>query len=181
MKKAAIVVGSIFFGNNRLFDLDDPIANRDGCLYPFYLLRKKFREQGYDLATSDINLPEESDIVLYYEMPKKLPDLSEYDKSYLLLFESELILPGNWDLKKHVFFKKVFTWNDSLVDNEKYVKINFSLEIPTTICKTLSRKSKLCTLISGNKWVKHPLELYSKRVEVIRWFENYHSKDFETI
>jgi hypothetical protein len=179
MKKAAIVVGDVFFENNRLFDLSDPIANRDNCIYPFYLLRKTFREKGYDLATSDINFQSDSDIVLYNEMPKKMPSESEYAKSFLLLFESELIRPDNWNIKNHLAFKKIFTWDDKFIDNEKYFKINFSFEFPASICKTLARKSKLCTLISGNKSVKHPMELYSKRLEAIKWFERYHPEDFE--
>uniref|UniRef100_UPI00404791C4 hypothetical protein n=1 Tax=Aliarcobacter sp. TaxID=2321116 RepID=UPI00404791C4 len=34
-------------------------------------------------------------------------------------------------------------------------------------------------MISGNKKVNHPLELYSKRLESIEWFENNHPQDFE--
>ena len=51
--------------------------------------------------------------------------------------------------------------------------------IPKKINKDLSKKEKLCTLIAGNKQVNHPLELYSKRVEAIEWFEKYHLEDFD--
>ena len=179
MRKASIVIGSPFFKGNRLFDLNDPVANRDNCLYPFHLLREAFKLQGVDLATSDINVPAASDVVIYNEMPKVLPAPSNYDKSYLILFESALIRPDNWDIDKHKSFKKIFTWNDDFVDNKKYFKINFSSEVPSVINKDLSKKSKLCTLIAGNKKVSHPLELYSKRVEAIRWFEKEHPQDFD--
>ena len=33
-------------------------------------------------------------------------------------------------------------------------------------------------MISGNKFSDHPLELYSKRLEAIRWFERNHPGDF---
>ncbi|RUM91425.1 MAG: hypothetical protein DSZ27_06455 [Thiomicrospira sp.] len=179
MKKASIVIGDGFYSNNRLFDLDDPIANRDNCLYPFYLLKTQLQEKGYDLATSDIHLPERSNIVLYNEMPKQLPVPNQRDKSYLLLFESELIRPDNWHVDKHQAFNKVFTWNDGFVDNVKYFKMNFPFIIPKRISKDISKKEKLCTLISGNKKVNHPLELYSKRVEIIRWFEENHLEQFD--
>ena len=171
MKKVSIVTEDAFYRNNRLFDLDDPVANRDNCLYPFYLLKTKFLEKGYELATSDINSPSDSEVVIYNEMPKQLPPQNQFDKSYLLLFESELIRPNNWDVLKHQSFKKIFTWNDELIDNKKYFKINFSFEPVKTLSRDVSQKEKLCTLISGNKKVSHPLELYSKRVEAIRWFE----------
>lgn len=178
MKKASIVTAS-YYARNKLFDLDDPVANRDNCLQPFYLLRKKMIEQHIDLATADIHSVNDSEIVIYNEMPSTLPIGAAIEKSYLLLFESELIRPDNWDLGKHRFFHKILTWHDELVDNEKYFKINFAQEIPQSISKDLTNKEKLCTLIAGNKKVSHRLELYSKRVEAIRWFEKYHPEDFD--
>ncbi|ADN09545.1 glycosyltransferase family 10 domain-containing protein [Sulfurimonas autotrophica] len=178
MKKASIVVEN-FYGKNRLFDLSDKIINRDNCMYPFYLLKMKFEELGYDLSTHDINSIEDSEIVIYNEMPKILSTQNDIDKSYLLIFESELIRPDNWDKQKHHYFNKIFTWKDDIVDNKKYFKFNFAQEIVKNINKDLSKKEKLCTLIAGNKQSVHPLELYSKRVEAIKWFEKNHIEDFD--
>jgi hypothetical protein len=174
-----MVVADQFFRENRLFDLSDLHTNRDNCLYPFYLLRKKFLEKEIDLSTSDINSSEEASVVIYNEMPKKLPHFDDYYKSYLIIFESELIRPDNWDKNKHKAFRKIFTWNDEVVDNVKYFKINFSAELPKFIKKDITHKKKLCTLISGNKKFSHPLELYSRRVEAIRWFEKNHPNEFD--
>lgn len=178
MKKASLIVHPTY-QNNKLFDLSDKTINRDNCMYPFYLLKQKFSTAGYDLSTQDINPLETSEIIIYNEMPSVLPSGSEIAKSYLILFESELIRPDNWDLDKHKYFHKIFTWHDNFVDNKKYFKINFAQEIPQTINKALSKKEKLCTMIAGNKSVSHPLELYSKRVEAIRWFEKHHPEDFD--
>ena len=178
MKKASIVVSKPY-QQDKLFDLDDSIINRDNCMYPFFLLRQKMAELGYILATQDIHSTEDSEIVIYNEMPQVLPRKEDIAKSYLLLFESELIKPENWDLHKHQYFKKIFTWHDDFIDNKKYFKMNFSQEILTTINFDLSKKEKLCTLIAGNKKVNHALELYSKRIEAIAWFEKHHPTDFE--
>jgi len=178
MKKATIVVNPAY-QNNKLFDLSDSIINRDNCMYPFFLLKEKLKENGYDLSTQDINTIKESEIVIYNEMPQKLPDDEDIGKSYLLLFESELIRPDNWNIDKYKYFHKIFTWKDDIVDNKKYFKFNFAQNIPNTIDKDLSKKENFCTLIAGNKKVNHPLELYSKRVEAIRWFEKNHPEDFE--
>lgn len=178
IKKATIVVQSTY-GNNKLFDLNDKIINRDNCMYPFWLLKQEFKKHGYELATQDIHSIEESQIVIYNEMPKILPKKDDIQKSYLLIFESELIRPDNWNLKNHKYFNKIFTWKDDIIDNKKYFKFNFAQEIPKTINKELSKKEKLCTLIAGNKKVNHPFELYSKRIEAIRWFEKNHPNDFD--
>ncbi|NCO00456.1 MAG: hypothetical protein GW906_01310 [Epsilonproteobacteria bacterium] len=148
-------------------------------MYPFHLLKEKFKDISIDLATQDINSVEDSEIVIYNEMPNILPKREDVCKSYLLMFESELIRPDNWDSEKHKYFNKIFTWKDDIVDNKKYFKFNFAQEIANHINKDLSRKEKLCTLIAGNKKSNHPLELYSKRVEAIKWFEKNHSEDFE--
>jgi len=178
VKKACIVVQKSY-QMNKIFDLSDTIINRDNCMYPFYLLKETFKEYGYDLSTQDINTIDESDRVIYNEMPTILPKDKDINKSYLLIFESELIRKDNWDFNKHKYFNKIFTWKDDIVDNKKYFKLNFSQEIPKSINKDLLKKEKLCTLIAGNKKVNHPLELYSKRVEGIRWFEKNYLSDFD--
>ena len=178
MKKACIVV-SPAYQNNTLFDLKDLIINRDNCMHPFYLLKSEFKKNNYELSTQDINSINDSEIVIYNEMPKALPKPQAIHKSYLVIFESELIRPDNWDLENHKHFSKIFTWNDDFVDNKKYFKINFAQEIPKAINRDLSKKEKLCTLIAGNKKVSHLKELYSKRVEAIRWFEKHHPEDFD--
>ena len=66
-----------------------------------------------------------------------------------------------------------------MVDNKKYYKINHSCNIPKVIPKDITIKCKLCTLIAGNKNSNHKLELYSKRIEAIRWFEANHLDDFD--
>ena len=178
MKKISFVVQP-FYQNNKIFDLSDDIVNRDNCMYPFYLLKERFKEVGYNLSTQDINSIEDSTVVLYNEMPKDIPLQKDKNKSYLLLFESELIRPDNWDTNKHQYFNKIFTWKDDIVDDIKYIKFNFAQEIPKKIDKDINKKEKLCTLIAGNKKNSHPLELYSKRVEAIQWFEKYHPNDFD--
>lgn len=178
MKKACIVVSSPY-DNNKLFDLNDTTLNRDNCMHPFWLLKQEFLRNGYDLSTQDINGIENSEIVIYNEMPSIMPKNKDKEKSYLIIFESELVNPKNWNINKHKYFNKIFTWKDSIIDNIKYFKYNLSQEIQNKINKDLSKKEKLCTLIAANKKSNHSLELYSKRVEAIKWFEKNHLEDFD--
>lgn len=177
MKKACLFIE--YNLNNKIFDLDDKTVNRDNFAYSFYLLKKNFLDYNFDLSTKDINSIEDSSIILYFDMPKKMPEQKDIHKSYLIINECEIIVPQNWNIDNHKYFNKIFTWNDKFVDNKKYFKLNFSHLIPKIINKDLSKKEKLCTLISGNKSVNAPLELYSERKKAIRWFEKYHPQDFD--
>ena len=177
MIKATFYTSS-FYLNNRLFDLSDEISNRDDCLYGFYLLKEKFEKKGIDLSTQDINPPSKSDFIIYNEMPK-IKEVVLNKTNCLLLFESEVIRPDNWSIENHKHFKKIFTWNDELVDNKKYFKINFAHKIPTDLNFDMSKKTKHCAMIVGNKFKSHPLELYSERIKTIRWFEQNHPDDFD--
>ena len=175
MRKAAIVVDSVY-ANNKLFDLSNKFLNRDDCLKSFYLLREELKHFDYDLCTHDIHNVDDSELIIFNEMPKDLSLIRE-GKSILLIFESDIIRPDNWNLNYHKKFSKIFTWNDDFVDNDKYFKMNFSNEFKFT--KPNGKRSKLATLISGNKTSSHGKELYSERVKTIKWFEENQDKDFD--
>jgi len=177
VKKVCLVI-SKYLQNNVIFDKKNKL-NRDDIFDKYINLKLEFKKFGYDLSTNDINKVSESEVVLYFDMPKKLP--AENCKSYLILVESSLIRPDNYCKESHMFFNKIFTWDDHLVDNKKYFKLNFAHLFPSSIKKDLSKKEKLCILISGNKSSprKDGRELYSKRKEAIRWFEKNHLDNFD--
>jgi hypothetical protein len=110
-------------------------------------------------------------------MPKELPENRQ--KSFIILSESEFIRPDNYDKLKHEYFNKVFTWHDDFVDNKKYIKLNYAHKFPSVIQSQFNRK--LCSLISANKKPPHSIEndLYGKRVDAIRWFEQNKPEDFD--
>lgn len=176
MKKACLVVDPIY-QKNEIFNSQSWL-NRDDCLAFFHELKVEFLKIEIDLQTNDLISPESADIVIYNEIPKHLPIASQQKKSHLLLFESELIRSDNWNLDSHRHFNKIFTWNDDLVDQKKYLKFNFTHGARTQFLD-FAKKEHFCTLIAGAKSVKHPLELYSQRVEAIRWFEKNHPDQFE--
>ena len=176
MKKIAIVMSSHL--KNGIFSSEKPY-DFDNFLYQQRLLKSKFLELGYDVATYDINSPVDSQIVFYYDYNKSLPEPDISKVNFLFLWESSVISPQMYNLELHGKFDKIFTFCDELVDNKKYFKINYAYEIPSEISKNTARKQKLCTLIAGNKMVNHPLELYSKRIDAIRWFEEHHQDEFD--
>lgn len=178
MRKASIYVTD-FYKNNRLFDITDNVCNRDNCLFHWFLLKEEFRDKNIDLSTNDINKIEESEIAIFNDLPAMKDYAFSKKSNYLVLFESELIRPDNWNVKNHRHFKKVFTWNDDWVDGKKYIKFYWPNKIPENLDFDLSQKSKLCTMVAGHKFRQHPLELYSERERAVRWFEQNHPGDFD--
>lgn len=173
-------ISDSFLKNNESFDATSKY-NRDNVFDKYIKLKSTFSQYGFDISTEDINTVEESDFSIYFDMPKVMPKKESKDKSYLILVESELIRPDNYFINQHDFFEKIFTWDDTLVDNEKYFKLNFSHDFPISINKSIANRDKLCVLIAGNKIAsnKNINELYSHRVNAIRWFEKNQIDSFD--
>jgi hypothetical protein len=176
MKKVSFVAGKEFYGNTIFNKKQNKL--KIGSFDKYYKLYDEFLINGYKIATDDIHKPEESDIVLYFDMPKTLPPTKDKNKSFLLAIESSIVKPENFNKEKHKFFNKIFTWDDNLVDNEKYIKINYAFNFPPNIYKEVNRQ-KLCCLIVSNKKSGIKNELYSERKKLIKWFEQNYTKDFD--
>lgn len=176
--KVALAIN--YYTNDQIFDISNPNTNRDNAIYPYHLIQKKLQSKGISISTYDIINPEDADVTIYFDYER---DLGFSKENYLFLLESELIKPMGWLEDIQSKFDKIFTWNDKIVDNKKFFKFNYCNLFPTIeeykeISIPFSDK-RLVTLISGNKLVSHPNELYTKRREAISWFENNHIDDFE--
>lgn len=178
MKKAAIVVAD-FYQKNRLFDLNDTVSNKDNCLYSFYLLKKELLKKNIELSTQDINSTQDSEIVIFNDMPNYLPQKRQGQRFYLLALESIAVHPINFDTVRYENFDKVFTWKDDIVEGKKILKVNYSFLFNHILDLNLDLKEKLVCLIANNKGSSHKLELYSQRVEIINWFSSYHPEDID--
>jgi len=182
LRKATIYV-SERLKNNNIFNLEDPKYNRDNCLYPFWLLKRELKKYNYDLSTQDINDPGKSEFVLYSNIPKinrfiidKI--FKKTKNNYLITREPPIIRKENWLEKYHKYFKKIFTWNDNLVDGNKYIKLNYSFKIPDKIPTIDFNKKDFCCMIAGNKSSQKTNEHYSERLKLIKFFENNHLDKF---
>ena len=152
--------------------------SRDNYNFFYRQLKKEFENKGFKFFLKSDNEVNVHIVLLNGLNYLKLDMLKDYLKNYALLLESPHVDKGLVDTTKHKYFKKIFTWNDDMIDNVKYFKINYSFDIPKTIPKKFKDK-KLCCTIAGNKFANHPDELYTKRVEFIRWFEKNHISDFD--
>jgi len=164
-------------------DESSPIG--DDLSYSSVYMGKYLVKKGHKINTIDMDNIRNFDAIVFMDFPKfknkyfRRLISDGFNNLYLIIFESEIIRPDNWSTKNHKYFRKIFTWNDKYVDNKKYFKLNFSSKIPTDLNFNINKKTKLCTMIAGHKFNKHPLELYTERVKTIRWFEQNHPEDFD--
>ncbi len=163
--------------NNSMFE-NPKIEIWDDLMKPFQVLKKYFEKKWHTICSIAEHPIEKFDKLLFIEYPTLPFLLNSYfkkaiklkKKMYLLLMESEIIRPSNFNINNHKYFEKIFTWKDSLVDNKKYIKYCIPQNIPKNIIFN-NKNRKLCTLISSNKLHNHPYELYSERIKAIRYFE----------
>jgi hypothetical protein len=161
--------------NNVVFDISSS-ANRDNCFAPYALLRLKFQSACIQLDTSDQSLADTNTFELHLNIQQDTRGIA----NYLLMLETELVEPANGNATEWEKYRKIFTWNDDLVDGDRFIKINFPNPVVIPAIDGWGGRHQFCCLISGNKTLKKADErdLYQERVMTIRWFENYAPQDF---
>jgi hypothetical protein len=103
------------------------------------------------------------------------------DRAALFLWEPVVVLPENYIGSLHRRFTRVFTWSTELVQRGGNYR---PLVWPQPSGVQMPQgapfgQRKLLVNFSGNKTSPHPLELYSRRVEVIRYMEAHRPGDFD--
>lgn len=171
-----------FNKNNAIFNKENyPIGEDLG--YPIKFLREKSKELGIQIDTLDLHSLSSYNKILFLDYPgdqdktfKKLISLGK--ELYLITLESIIMCPENFLIEKHKSFKKIFTWNDNFVDGNRYIKLCLANNIKI-LDKDERERKKFCVMIAGNKEADYPFELYGKRREAIKWFQENHPNDFD--
>jgi alpha(1,3/1,4) fucosyltransferase len=176
MKKLGFYNYYDIYNRNKVFDpkMKSPIG--DDLLYPMRRLEEIARERYVSVSTIDTSPLDSYDAAIFMDFPgyrnkylKKLIQMENVDK-YLFLFENEVVKPDNYDCWNYIPFKRVYTYNDSLVDNKRIAKFYLPNKLYDTVPRP-EHKPMFCCMIIGNKKKNHPLELYSERIRAIKWFE----------
>lgn len=159
-----------------------------------YLLEKA----GYDVKTTDLS--EFSDIlsintaygekgikkdvaaVICLNMPSFIPKEKLFaipkNKLSLFLLEPPSVIHYQYDREITTKFSKVFSWNDDLVKKSHFIKFYIPTVIEPLPSPPSFKERKLACLINSNISSSHPMELYSLRRDVIRYYEKNQSPDF---
>lgn len=162
--------------------------NRGDCFAANRLLAKKLEKLNYEIHTQDFYIDRNirPDLVIFFDIPPSqvLHKINYWKeiKKILILQECAVVRPLNWRNDYLALFDLIFTWNKDYVDNKKFFWFptihGYKLsDLP--IKKGIGHKNRLVSLISSNKVSTHKLELYSKRKEIIDWFEINAPNDFD--
>lgn len=155
--------------NNSIFDLNG-VANRDGCLYPYYLLKQKFQDKGFNLVTPDLFDGGGCSFELHLDARDRMdPEVP----AYLLMLENPLVHPANANLAALKQYKLVFTWNDDLVNGRNFIKIGLPNTVRSIVPDGYRDRPHLCCMIANNKSLlkADSRDLYRERVKTLKWFE----------
>jgi hypothetical protein len=160
---------------NNIFNLESS-GNRDNCYYPYYQLRNSFLDHGVQINTIDCC----NEDTIYFELHHDVLERKSSAKKYLLLLETDLVHPRNQN-KNFSNYSKIFTWNDNIIDNDKYYKINFPNNIRIPNIDGFNSRDRFCCVIAANKtlYKKSINDLYLERIKSIRWFEKNAPEDFD--
>jgi len=183
---------SIFPGNYKLYlrnSIFDPQKILDYWNRIFIHLKKYLKNKNIGINTYDIPIRKTPYRYVYFDLPYLWEPrnfavwrsifLSRQEK-ILLCFEPPTVIPYNYMKIFHLFFTKIYTWNDDLIDSKKYFKIR--LPKHTIGINTRAKKFKdkrFLILINANKSAFYPFklispfgrELYSERIKAIEFFE----------
>lgn len=174
MKNCSFVMSGVY--QDEVFNLDSGL-NRDNGFYSWLILRDSFFKHHFLLHTVDINRNTDVAFELHVDVQKNGASVP----CYLLMLETPHVCPANGIAENLARYRKIFTWNDALVDGQHFVKVNFPNPIQTYPVDGFATRDRLCCLISGNKSLDAQDEriLYPERVKVIRWFEKHEPQDFD--
>ena len=176
---------AIWFVANMNDAMFNPPPEQKSQFAAFVELKEELNRRNVECHTYDIYERENRipDIVLFHDIPrvplsKILGDSVDKIKKHVILMESSMIIPRNWDLNRHKEFDKIFTWDSNICDGKKYFLTYYSFDLTTPVCTAVDRP-RLCIIIAGNKRSALAGELYSKRIEIIRWFAKNHPDDLD--
>jgi hypothetical protein len=160
------------------------INNTKNPLYAFESLETLSHDYGFELGTVNADNFDEFDCYLFQDFPNLKNNfinkiLNNNKPKFLIIMEAPGTKSNNWDKKNHLFFEKIFTWDDGLVDDLTYFKINFPQNFnPYLDVRSLAKDNKIVN-ISSNIKKSFNGELYSLRLDIINWFEIHYPDKFD--
>lgn len=188
IKATLVVLDEADFLQNRIFS-DLPIKGVKNYGYMFAELRRQLAAQGIDLATQDIHPPEESklviglDVVDFFQTYQRRPG----QQLYLLLNEPATYYPEVWKKSNHTVFDRVFTFDYTLADGNKYIHHYFAIDLGSyppfqDVSREEFERRKLLVLMAGMFQLTPPKpgsgSLLYTRYRTLRWFGQHLPEQF---
>lgn len=174
VRLASYVSSGVF--NNDVFNRQSP-NNRDHGFEATILLKDLFAQHGIELNTPDVNAGK----LVEFEIHLDARETPFSGPKYLIKLETPAIHKANSNPRLLTSYRKIFTWNDTQVDGQRHIKLNFPNLLEHSPFVPFAQRNRFCCVIAGNKSVANhdDRELYSERVNSIRWFEQHAPSEFD--
>lgn len=180
--------------NNKVF-YKNGVFNEGSSTGSPYLIaaRKLLAQKNITMNTIDIasDTPTQKDVYMDVPYPWELKlwlrTIRNSKKSILFIVEPPIVNPFNFMQVFHLFFSRVYTQNDDLIDNVKYFKFFLAKSTKDMKIRQISFKNKkLLILMNGNLSPFLPFRLlslstkqfYTERIKTIDFFDKKYPEDF---
>lgn len=148
-------------------------------------LAEKLIKLGYEVNTLDVyeKNKEKPQICIFLDIP--INKVSTYVDTtsttpVVLLREADIVLKRNYCKERHKEFKYILTWKSDLLDGIKYFHFpSTKVQIIEKLNKKYGEKIKPFVLINSNLHSNERGELYTKRAEIAKWFQDNHPTEFD--
>jgi alpha(1,3/1,4) fucosyltransferase len=136
---------------------------------PWRQLRERFAMEGVELNTRDVNAGREVEFELHLNAQRSV----DHPLSYAYLYEDPIVRPINGDLVELARYRKLFTSNEDLIDDEHVLSLAYPNDLTLREVPDFRQRDLFCVMIASNKALlrPHPRNLHHRRVEAIRFFE----------
>lgn len=172
-------------GMDPLKQFYDEYSVRDECAKPFCKLREALEDEGYEIVfiKGGEKLDPEASVISFNGVQSKfLRTLLKVksQKRFLVAFEPHVVMPQLYGDRIPKYFDKIFVMFDDYIDDKKYFKLYYPQpRLAPLDQKVAFDQKKLCTLINGKWFSRRPLELYSQRVKIVKFFEALGTDEFD--
>ncbi len=171
------------FNDDAVFFSSDSYKLSEGLEKPFQELKLLFETNGHTFEVLKPDHLREFDAAVFLDFPAQSPHLVTSLKAlaipaYLVILESEIVHPANWNAANYDNFETIFTWSTLPSLGEKVVYSPIP-QYFSPVGEVAFEEKKLLCLISGNKTATDKRELYTARRKAARWLERNHPHNFD--
>ena len=179
MVSCTIIIEDKRFLNNLWFSVDPKII-RDNQNLCYFELKEYLFKNNIDLSTEDINSYKNSKLVIFIDVPRKKKYVKNSSQVwFVILNEAPCAYHKNWDKRYHAQFDRIFTWDESYVDDINYFKIRLAYNLNYNDYNNNFSDRRLITMISGAKSSNYPGAIYNKRYDLVKWFCKNYPNEFD--
>lgn len=163
------------YANNELFDRGAGEANGEFYL-PYALLRERFRAEGVELNTPDVNARRP----VAFELHINCRRLNPSARAYVYLYENPLIRPLNRNRDALSRYSKWFAWDGELLDDPRAIRLPYPNRLVMEGSAGPSERPLFLALVASNKAlaIRDPRDQYEERVRILDWYERHSPGDF---